>query len=197
MADQTNLVQTLSVQLAGIKQGGASTAGNIVIKNVDTVRVGTDAVISALGAASGNTFSRNARLVVVTPLPGGFSSVQVRDGTVSVDVTGLFNHEQLSGSVGVSLANTRTGRSTSTDYSIQQFVLRDADGFAPLALHFNVQGIAADNSAASSNSGSASELSASVAGAGDRDGNVLILQGSITVKGHALEVVPDSPPPNV
>src|SRR6267142_2716623 len=80
-ADQTNLVQNFQIQLFGVKQGGTATYGN--------------------------TYSRAAKLVVVSPLAGGNSSVQVRDGDLNTDVSGFFSHEQTSPAVSGSQSNSR------------------------------------------------------------------------------------------
>src|SRR6266536_5515473 len=92
-ADTTNLVQDINIQLTGYRQGATQTNGVAVLTGVDKTHVGTDSVIAALGAATGNSFSGYARLVSVTPLPDGFSKVQIRDGGSSVDVTSFFSHE--------------------------------------------------------------------------------------------------------
>jgi len=191
-ADHTNLVQTINIRLSGITQGETRTNGNIVTTSANGVRVNTGSVIDALGAALGASFPDDAQLVAVTTLPDGPSSIFVRDANSSVDVTSFFSHETLSSAVTTSVVNIRTGRALETDYSIQRFALHNADG-QTIGLHFDVQGIATENL---SNAGTPrSDLSADVSGAGDRNGQVLILQGSITVRGRTLEVVPDDPEP--
>ena len=133
----------------------------------------------------GNSFSRTARLVVITPVLSGNSSVAVRDGGNSTDVSSFFILEQLGGSITSYVVNTRTGRSSSTVYSLQHFALQD--GYSSLNLHFDVRGIATDNSL-----NAVDELDADVSGAGDRSGASLILQGSLSIRGHTLEVVADA-----
>jgi hypothetical protein len=86
--------------------------------------------------------------------------------------------------------NTKTGRAVEADYSIHRFSLHDWG--SPIGLHFDVQGIATEN--LSNGANPQSELSADVVGSGDRNGQLLILQGSVTVRGRTLEVVPDGPP---
>src|SRR6476646_6605867 len=86
-ADTTNLVQDVSVQLTGFSQGAPRTNSTTITVGVDTTSIGNARVIAALGASTGNAFSTGARLVSVTPVAGGDSSVQVRDGSNTVDVT--------------------------------------------------------------------------------------------------------------
>jgi hypothetical protein len=183
-ADHTNLVQNVNIRLLGITQGGTRTNGVFVTTTVSTVRVGTGAVIGALGAATGNSFSDQAQLVAVTILPDGPAYIQVRDGSNDVDVTGFFSHESLSDSVSTSVLNTGTGRSAETDYSIQRFTLHDVP-----TLSFDVQGIATER--LSNAATPRSDLSADVVGSGNSNGQLLILQGSINVRGGTLEVVTD------
>ena len=194
---QTNLVQNLGIQIFGVKQGGTSTNGNLVFTSADMARVDTRQVIQALAAATANSFSSTGRLVLVTPLGGGNAAVQVRDGSTTVDVTSFFLLQPLSGSVTGSLLNTRTGRSVRTVYSIQRFALQDSDGFPALMLHFDVNGMAAQTSTINVNGGPGGDLNSNVAGTGDRNGNLLVLQGSINAFGHTVEVVLSGPGPGV
>jgi len=190
-ADHTNLVQNLSVRLQGITQGGTRTNGNVVTTTVNSVRVGNGAIIDALGTATGNSFSAAAQLLAITLLPDGATSVVVRDGANEVDVSDFFSHNNLSDSVSSSQLNTKTGRSSETDYSIQEFSLHDVLG-QPISLHFDVQGIATED--LSNAATPLSNLSADVTGSGDNNGQLMILQGSITVRGRTLEVVVDVSP---
>ena len=79
-ADTTNVVQNLSVQLRGVRPGGPVTNHNIVVTGIDRVKISTRQIIEALGVATTNAFATRARLVIVTPVGGGHSAVQVRDG---------------------------------------------------------------------------------------------------------------------
>jgi uncharacterized lipoprotein NlpE involved in copper resistance len=196
-ADQTNLVQSLSIQLSGIAQGQPKTNGNVVRTGFDFVRVGTGDVITQLGSATGNSFSSKAKLVVVTPLPSGSSAIVVRDGSSSADVTSFFVYEQKSEFVSTGQTNLRTGRGNSTDYSIQRLALKDStDNATLLSLHFDVQGVAVETSFFSATAGTQTELDASVSGSGDQNGKLIILEGSFRVQGNTLEVVSTAPPPN-
>jgi len=183
---QTNVVQNLSIQLQGVQSGGTISNRYSVTTGFAPVSIDTRKIIQTLGAATGNTYANRARLVVVTPLGGGVSSIQVRDGTSINDVTGFFVHEQLGGSVSGSTSNVLSGRTFSLDFSIQRLALQDANG-ATLGLHFDVSGFAQENGI-SSVSG-ASELYMDVAGSGDVSGTPAVVRGSVAVQGATLEVV--------
>jgi len=192
---QTNLVQNLSVQLFGVSQGGSFSGGGITGTNVNSVRVDTRQVIQALGTATFNTFSSfGSRLVVVTPVDGSSESrIQVRDGTnAPVDVTDFFNFQEVSDAVNGSVASTRPARSTTVSYVISRCVLQDANG-STLPLHFDVNGFTTINSSTGFFGPQGPTTDANVSGAGDRNGKLLILQGSIEIFGRQLEVVTTGP----
>ena len=196
-ADQvTNLVQNFSIQLVGYSQGGSSHFGNVVTTNVNVVQVGTRQVIQSLGAANATTFSTFAKLVLVTPQDGSAIRVEVRDGNNQpVDVTDFFDIEALTGSLVASVSNTKTGRGSSVTYEIGRFALQDAHGQS-LSLHFNVDGIVTGSSSSplfGPISPQNTTIDANVSGSGDRNGNFLILQGSIEVFGRTLEVEDSGP----
>jgi len=189
-AQQTNVVQNLGIQLYGVSQGGSFSNGTAVGTNVNFVRIDTRQVIQALAAASFNTFSSTSRLVVVTPLGGGAPRIQVRDGSKTpFDVTDYFNFQALTDPVNGSVTSTRNGRGTSVSYEIARFALQDADG-RTLSLHFDVNGFTTTDSSSVGFFGSQGpNTDANVSGAGDRNGGLLILQGSINIYGRTLEVV--------
>jgi hypothetical protein len=193
-ADTTNLVQDVSIQLTGYRQGAPRTNSTSIVVSVDTTSVGTAGVISALGAATGNSFSTGARLVSVTPVAGGDSSVQVRDGGNTVDVTMFFSHQQFGDTLVTSITSRSTGRTSESDFSVQRFALHDAGGFPALTLHFDVQGITEnDDTAVGGVSSPGSTLTGNVVGTGDRNGRFMIMQGLVTIRGHAVEVVSGDP----
>lgn len=187
-ADQTNVVQNLSVQLWGVQPGGPVTNRAVVTTGVARVKIDTRQLIQALGVATGNSFGTPARLVLVTPLAGGDSAIQVRDGSRSLDVTGFFSHSQLSESVAGSTSNLLSHRAENLDFSIQRFALHDAGGFPSLSLHFDVSGFASETAPAIRSNAGNLELDA--AGSGDLGGKLLILRGGVEVWGDRLEVVP-------
>jgi hypothetical protein len=185
-ADQTNLVQDLNLRLMGLTQGADRANGT---RTVNPTTFGTREVISLLGAATGNTFSRAAELVVITPLPAGTPTFAVRDGANAVDVSSFFTYQQLGGALESSEMNSRTGRSSTVDYSLQRLALRDSASYPALTAHFDVQGIAVQTTTNSPRQGWNTGSEANMAGAGDRNGNALILQGDVTITGNTLEVV--------
>lgn len=187
-AQNTNLVQNLSIQLFGYAQGGVSKFPGTVVTNLNAVRVDTRQVIQALATATANSFSSTSKLVVVTPLGGGAPSVQVRDGSQNpVDVSQFFVLETTSGSVNGSVVSTKSGRGTGVSYEVIHVALQDAWGTS-LNLHFDVSGIATSTSNISPTDPQLPQIDANVSGAGDRNGNLLILQGSIDIFGRTLEV---------
>ena len=193
-AQQTNVVQNLSIQLFGVSQGGSFSFGGTSGTNVNSVRVDTRQVIQALANATANSFSSTSRLVVVTPIDGGDSRIQVRDGSnPPVDVTDFLIFQELSGSVDGSVTTTRPPRTTTVSYVIARFALQDADG-QTLPLHFDVNGFTTINSSTGGFGGrQGSSTDANVSGSGDRKGNLLILQGSVDIFGRSLEVVETGP----
>ncbi len=191
-ADNTNVVQNLSVQLRGVQPGGPVTNRNTITTGLSPARIENRDIIQALGLATSNRFSRAAKLVIVTPLGGGDSAIQVRDRTNRVDVSDYFWHTQSSDSVSGSVSNTVTLRSVNLDYSIQRFALRDAVGKPALGLHFDVRGFAAERTTTR-----ASFLELDAAGTGDVNGSLLILHGEIDIQGDRLEVVPSVSVPTI
>ena len=192
-ADQTNLVRSLDIQLVGVQQGQTVTLKNVTTTMVDKMKVETTDVINAIGAAIGKTFSPGAQLVVITPLPNGSGTIAIRDGGNSLDVSSFFFQSNLTDAVGKSTVNHKTGKSNGSNYSIQQFGLQDVGGFQPLALHYNLSGVAVENFSIPAIPDPRSELSADVSGAGDIAGNLLILQGTLRVHGQTIEIVPGNP----
>ncbi len=191
-ADTTNLVQEINIQLTGFKQGAPQTNRTTVSTGVDNARIGNNAVIAALGAATGNSFSSSADLVAVTSLSDGSSSIQIRDGGNTVDVTAFFSQQQSGPTLQTSITNLRNGSSSESDFSVQRFTLHDVGGYAPLAVHFDVQGITEiDDSSVNGVSSPGNRVTSNLVGTGDRNGTPMILQGSIDIRGHNTEIVPD------
>ena len=188
--DQTNLVRNLEINLVGIAQGSSTTAGNVTTTSVDKVKLETGDIVGAIGMATGNTFSPNAELVVIMPLPSGSTTVAIRDGGNSVNVTAFFAQSYLSDVVGNSTVHNRTGKANGSNYSMQQFTLQDSNAYQPLALHYVLSGVAVEDFTIPAIPGPRSELSAEVSGTGDSNGKLLIIQGTIRITGRTVEVVP-------
>ncbi len=190
---QTNVVQNLNIQLFGVSQGSGFSFGGTSGTNVNNVLVGTRQVIQALGTATGNSFSIASRLVVVTPIDGGSSKIQVRDGGNTVDVSHFFSMQEVTDSVDGSVSTAKPARSTSVSFLIARIVLADADG-ETLPLHFDVSGFTTINSSTGGFGGNQGPTTdANVSGGGDRNGNLIILQGSVNIFGRTLEVVTTGP----
>lgn len=196
LADHTNRVQELAFQLVGFKQGATSSSGHRTTTSLDYDRIGTAEVIGALGKATGSGFSRRAKLVLVTSLPDGAAKLEVRDGSGKVDVTRFFVYER-SGSVKLSEYNSRTGRGFETEYGLLRFALKDNDLDAKLGVQFDVSGLVTDTSFTTPAQGTTADAAATVTGAGDKQNDWLILQGSVQIHGNTLEIIANGPVPNV
>jgi hypothetical protein len=193
--EQTDEVMAMNIQLTMVLQGPTTTTRTTASTAVTVVNVTTRDVIKALGTATGNTFSRNAKLVLLTPtnsLDYWVWTYQVQDGSNTVDVTGFFSH-QPGQSVGSDTLNTRNGNSGSTDYSIDSFSVNDAGGFPSLSLHFYGGGFTVTSSHGVVQHGQVvgqiDRLTANVSGTGDYQGNYAVVTGSITATGIGTENV--------
>jgi hypothetical protein len=189
-SDQTNLIQTLDLQLFGMEQGDTVTDGNFAMAMPVTETVGTSQVIAALGAATGKSFSRAAEITVTTLLPDGPPSFTVSDGGALTDVSGFFTYQQLGDSVENWLLNLKTGKAFWTTYSIGQLTLQDCLGYAPLKLHFALTGMAVESLPGPSPLRPGDGLTATGVGLGDLNGNSMILQGTFAFRGYTLVVLP-------
>ncbi len=176
-ADQTNMVETLSFRLFGMEQGGTTTNRHIVTTEVDGVSLGKAEILQALGAATTNTFSTGASLVLITPVAGGAESFAVRDGSNSVDVTAFFVHQVLSKPLVRQQLNARTGSWVEEDYTLERFVLGDAEGYPGLTLHFDITGIAVDTESNGSPAFWERSGRGGFSGKGDQNGVDLLIGG--------------------
>ncbi len=187
-ADQTNLVRNFDIQLSGFQQGDTTTTKNVTTTEVNKVKFDGNDIVAAIGTATGNSFSSNARLVVITAVPSGASHIEIRDGATKFDATPFFAQTYVTDAVGKSTVNSKNGKSSGSNYSIQQFWLVDGNGYS-LSFHFSLSGIAVENFSIPAIPGPRSELKADISGQGDLDGQLLILQGSLKVTGQTVEVV--------
>ena len=196
-ADQTNLVQNLNIKLVGLTQGGSSTNRNSISVSVNRVHIETPDVIAALGAATGTSFSSNARLVLITPLAGGSPSIAIRDGSTSLDVSGFFGLTPLSDPVSDYSANLKNGKYMGDSYNLEEFTLQDAIGYPASSLHFEVRGILISTFSNFPFAHPQNGFEAHVNGLGDNQGGPLLIHGTISASGQTLEVVPGGgvPPP--
>lgn len=187
----------LNFNLNAVSQGPTTTTSAGAQTTVQTSRVTSRDVIAVLGAATGNTFSRHARLVVLTPTNNLENwIVQVQDGTTSVDVTGFIGHQPGPNSVGSSLVR-RNGSTTATEYSIDGFTLQDQAGFPPLTEHFSVSGFTATSASGIVRRGQLvgqiDTIDADVSGTGDNSGAVFILEGTVDAEGIGTQTIVTNP----
>jgi len=109
---------------------------------------------------------------------------------VEFDVSTFFSLQTVGAAVTSSTTNTKNGNTTSVTYSVQQFVLQDSYYGMTVNTHFNVSGLGTDVSANHPIPGPDNRLDVNVSGSGDRNGTPLVLEGSISVSGQTLQIVP-------
>lgn len=185
---QTNEVLSLNIDLTAVSQGPATTNHQGTITDLQCSRITSRSIIQVLGTALGDTFSRRAKLVVVTPTNSLENwTIQIDDGTnAPVDVTGFFGHQP--GSVSVSGTKTdRKGNASVTDFSVDSFSLLDQTNSPALTEHFSVSGFTVLESKAvvkhhGTVVGQSVNISAQVSGAGDNKGTPTVITGSITAE---------------
>lgn len=116
-------------------------------------------------------------------------TIQIQDGTnAAVDVTGFFNHQPGSVTVSGAAMNTKNGKSSVTDYSVDSLSLQDQTGYPALTEHFSVSGFTVIESSAvvkhkGTFAGQTVNISAQVSGTGDNQGTPTVITGSITAEG--------------
>lgn len=200
-AQVTNIDEALvlNFNLNAVAQGPTTSSGAGVVTRVNVSRITSRDIIVVLGAATGNTFSPRARLVVLTPTNNLENwLVHIQDGSTDVDVTGFIGHQPGSSSVGSAFVTTRTGAAGGTEYSIDGFSLQDQAGFPPLTEHFSVSGFTVTSSTAVVNrrgqvTGETDNIDADVNGTGDNNGNLLIIEGTLDVDGIGTQPVVSNP----
>ncbi len=163
----------LNFNLNGVTQGPTATTPGGVASDVRVSTITSRDVIQVLGAATGNNFSRKARLILITPTNNLEDwTVQIQDGGTTVDVTGFVVHNPGGASVGSAFVNNRTGAANGTEYSIDGFGLQDQAGYPSLSAHFGVSGFTATTSTGLVNRrgqviGQTDSIQADVSGTGD------------------------------
>ena len=186
-AQVTNIDEALVLDyhLDAVSQGPTTSTTAGVATDVQVSRITSRDIINVLGAATGNTFSARARLVLLTPTNNlGDWTVQIQDGTTAVDVTGFISHQQTSPSVGSAWLANRTRTVGGTEYSIDGFTLQDQAGYPSLTAHFSVSGFTATTSVGEVNRrgqvvGQLDSIQADVSGTGDSNGQLLIIEGLV------------------
>lgn len=190
--EQTDELLSLTFNLTAVVQGGTTTNRNTITTSVQTLKINTSSIIQALGASTGNAFSANAGLFLLTPTNDLDAwIVQVRDGNLAVDVSPYFVH-QPGNDVGSVSFNTKTGAANAVDYSVDGFVLQDEQGFPGLSLHLNLSGltsISLHTSVSKKGVTQVDKINAQVFGSGDSQGNPLVASGTISATGLGTETV--------
>jgi len=192
---QTDEVLVLNIQLTTVSQGPTTTnRAGVVSTSVQVHRITSKDVIQVLGAATWNTFSSNAQLVLLTPTNDLDAwTVQVRDGNNQLDVSGFFAHQPGALEVGSSSFNPRLATGSGADYGVDSFSLQDQGGYAPLTEHFSVSGLTITSLRGVVRRGQVvgqvGRVDAQVSGTGDNNGNAIVIQGSIHAVGNSTEVI--------
>jgi hypothetical protein len=200
-AQTTNIDEALvlNFNLNAVSQGPTTTTPAGVVADVKVSTITSRDIIVVLGTATGNTFSRKARLVVLTPTNNLEDwTVQIQDGSTVVDVTGFVGHQPGSASVGSAWVARRTLAAGGTEYSIDGFSLHDQGGSPALSEHFSVSGFTATTSTGQVNRrgqviGQVDSIDADVSGTGDSNGSLLIIEGNVDVDGIGTEAVVTQP----
>ncbi len=197
---ETDELMQLDFQLNAISQGPTTSTRNTVATTVVMHTITSREVIQVLGAAMGVSFSPGAGLYLLAPTNNLDAwTIQVRDGAAKVDVTPFFGHQPGANSVAGTSLNTRTGAGAGTDYSIDGFSLQDAPGFPALSEHFSVSGLTFTASVGAVRRGQVVaetvHVHARVSGAGDRQGSLTMVEGSIDAQGNSTETISSGLPP--
>src|SRR6266850_7681287 len=181
-AQTTNVLLNVNIALSGVEQTDSETTTR--------VHIGTKDVIAAIGAATTNTFSPRARLLVLANSGGGPGFI-IRDGNPTNDFAvpgGMLTVANVR-SVGTTRTNA-TGVITGAETSIDRFALDTP------TLAFDVQGYTILNT---SNRGAGRNLlddtspvsvNSKVNGVGTRAGLDNVLQGIISASGRKIEITP-------
>jgi len=204
-AATTNLVQNIGFNLVFYEQGTNLSTNLPTDLSLKRLRVTTKDIIAALGTATSNSFSADARLVLVTDLAStnGAGTIEIQEGTNAVDVSSYFTETNsafsVTGSfykggdngwmVGLDNDSHHDGKlAGSITYDILHLTLAGPK----LKARLDVNGFNATTQTTLANNGtsiSVDETIASVAGTGaDVDGTPAIIQGSITILGHDMAV---------
>ncbi len=189
----------LNFNLNGVSQGPTATTPGGVASDVRVSTITSRDVIQVLGAATGNNFSRKARLILITPTNNLEDwTVQIQDGGTTVDVTGFVVHNPGGASVGSAFVNNRTGAANGTEYSIDGFGLQDQAGYPSLSAHFGVSGFTATTSTGLVNRrgqviGQTDSIQADVSGTGDSNGQLLIIEGTVDAESIGTVTVVTQP----
>jgi hypothetical protein len=190
-AATTNLVQNISFTLTFYEQGPTNhpTADKTTVA-VNQFGVTTKYIIAAVGMATSNNFSANARLVYVKDVTSSndVSMIEIRDGTnPPVDVSDFF-HRTNDDIIHGSSYNSATGIGAGVRYSILSWVVTNSAMTASL----NLSGFATQTHANIKSEDvvlGVDALNADLAGTGvDTNGIPATVNGTLTIDGRTFEV---------
>ena len=190
-AATTNLVQHISFALTFYEQGPTNhpTLDKTTVA-VNKFAVTTKTIIAAIGAATSNDFSANAKLVLVqdATLSNGVSIVEIRDGTnTPVNVTSFFSKTN-SNSVHSLHFNGATGIGSGLKYSDFQLAVTNSAMLASL----NLSGFAITTHTSIKDKETVigvDTVEADVAGTGtDTNGVPAVVNGSVNILGNTLKI---------
>src|SRR5262245_15748274 len=88
---ETNLVQTINISITAYAAGDPATNASIVTTPLLTQKATSKEIIALIGDAMGVIFSTKAKLLLISQLPDGNTTVVVQDGTNRTDVSGFFD----------------------------------------------------------------------------------------------------------
>jgi hypothetical protein len=144
-AAQTNVVQYVNLRGILFYQGGAVTnaSGSTVTRSIIRTPFNNAVLITRFGQVAAVTFSRAAKLRLISSLDGDVVKVVVQDGTNRLDVSSYFEVDfDNNPMVEVSSQGIATGTFSATRYQLMRVKLRDVGDFGSLGLHFDVDGMA-------------------------------------------------------
>jgi hypothetical protein len=193
---QTNVVQNINIVLTAYSQGDTVTNGAVISRPVFKVKKTNKDIILALGTATTNIFSTKSKLILVTGLVDTNSTVYVVDGTNRIDVSSFFSYDS-SGSTDIQSYQTNMVNhlEKSTDYTVAQFAMQDADGMI-LPGHFQAVGLSTVTAASVVKSGvilgKARQIAMDLNGVGDFKDDTgvhdLVVHVTITITGNTVVV---------
>jgi hypothetical protein len=190
-AATTNLVQTISIALAGYEQGPTNhPSTNVTTIAVNRFRLTTKELITEIGLATSNSFSGRAQLVLVTDTASSnsVSSVEIRDGTnAPVDVSSIFTIGE-----GFGVRSLYSNSATGVSSAVRYHNLHLAETNSTLASSLNLRGFAVTTRVSFKcfdNLISVDTVNADVAGTSvDTNGIPGVVNGSVSISGDTIKI---------
>jgi hypothetical protein len=197
-AAQTNLVQKIHLKSTIYTQNEPvmNSTGTAITKSIQRNSFTTASLIGHFGEATGNQFSSNAQLLLITPVNGNRARIVVQDLGTRVDVSSYFEIEfEEDLAIERSSERVSTGAVSGTLYEVMKFRLRDEGNYGDLPLEFKVRGMAVVQRKTiflEDRPIMADKIVAKMAGTGeyDADDKDFIIQVLLTITGGTIEVRP-------